>query len=490
MKRLIIDYNPFCVRVALVEDGELVEFSVEHSSVRGLVGNIYKGKVENVLSGMKAAFVNIGLERNGFLYVGESLVDAGRLRDSRAPEPLSVSAGDVIMCQVVKDEFGMKGARLTTDVTLPGYFLVLLPTSQFFGVSRKIEDEERRTYLEEYVKSICPQNMGFIIRSAANKASDSDLAEEAERLVELWNKVVKDYEKTPVKSLVFKEAELLERSIRDSFNEAIDCVVVNESALAVQLENKVGNASIDVYEGEHDIFRHFGIFEQVNRLSDRRVNLENGAYLVIDKTEALTVVDVNTGRFVGGKDLEDTVYKTNLLAADEIAKQLRLRNISGVVVIDFIDMTAPEHREIVLDRLKCALKKDRMKTSSVQMTSLGLVELTRKKSRLPIDNFMLSPCRDCMGGYVVSDEQTVFILRDAMIEYSLGQNSSTIVVRVNPDVFRAVFETKSFGRELKSIWHNKRIYLIPDAHLAREQFEFSGSNDKILTLPKDARLLS
>lgn len=490
MKQLFIDYNPFCVRAALLEDGELVEFSVEHSSMRGLVGNIYKGKVENVLSGMKAAFVNIGLERNGFLYVGESLVDAGRLKNCREPSTLNVSAGDVIMCQVVKDQFGMKGARLTMDVTLPGYFLVLLPKSNFFGVSRKIENDEKRAYLEEYVKSLCPQNMGFIIRSAADKATDEDIRTEAESLIALWNKVEKDFGKAQQKSLVFKEAELLERSIRDTFSEDVDSVIVNEPALADQLGNKVGKSKIEIYRGEKNIFAHYKIAEQVNRLSDRRVDLDNGAYLIIDKAEALTVIDVNTGRFVGGKDLEDTVFKTNLAAADEIARQLRVRNISGIVVIDFIDMIDDAHKAQIVERLKLALKKDRLKTSAVEMTALGLVELTRKKTRLPVDNFMLEPCRECMGGHVVSAEQTVFILRDELIEYSLKNAYETLMVRVNPEIFTALFNTKLMKRETEGIWHGKRVYFIPDAALPRGSFDFSGCDDKVVTLPKDAKLLT
>lgn len=489
MKKMFIDYNPYCVRVALTSDGELIEFGVEHSTMRGLVGNIYKGKVENVLSGMKAAFVNIGLERNGFLYVGESLVDSGRLKDSREPTKLNVSPGDVIMCQVVKEQFGLKGARLTTDVTLPGYFLVLLPSSNFFGVSRKIEDDERRTYLEDYVKTLCPQNMGFIIRSAADKASNDDIEREAKKLVRLWNKIKSDYEKSQLKSLVFRDVELLEREIRDTFSEDVDCVVVNDADLAVGLENKVGNAKIEVYDGVRNIFAEYGISEQVNKLSDRRVDLGNGAYIIIDRTEALTVIDVNTGKFVGGKDLEDTVFKTNAVAADEIARQLRLRNISGIIVIDFIDMTIYEHKEAIVERLKTALKSDRLKTSAVEMTALGLVELTRKKSRLPVDEFMLSPCKECMGGHVVSNEQSVFVMRDELIEYTLKNDFSTYIANVSPEISDTIFEKNLMRREAAKIWFGKRVYFVPNADLKNSEHTFDGTNDKIVSLPSQARLL-
>ena len=208
MKQLLLDYTPNCTRAALVEDGELIEFTLEMTSVKGIVGNIYKGKVENVLSGMEAAFVNIGLERNGFLYVGDSLVDSKSIGSSMPRHKLNVSPGDIIMCQVVKDQFGQKGARLTTDITLPGCYLVLLPTSNFIGVSRKIVSVGRREYLESLVTSICPEGMGFIIRSAADKAVDEDIINEAKDLVALWNKIQADYKRADVKSLVFEEEDL------------------------------------------------------------------------------------------------------------------------------------------------------------------------------------------------------------------------------------------------------------------------------------------
>lgn len=486
MKSLLIDYNPRYVRAALVEDGDLVEFNVEHSAMRGIVGNIYKGKVENVVSGMKASFVNIGLERNGFLYVGESLVDAGKLKDGREPSAINVSPGDVIMCQVVKDEFGTKGARLTTDITLPGYFLVLLPNSAFFGVSRKIENAERRMYLEEFTKSICPQNMGFIIRSAADKASDEDIIAEAKSLIDLWKKVEENYRKAQPKTLVFEDAELLERAIRDTYSEDVENIIVNEPALAEQLR-EADKIKVSVYDGNRNIFKHYGIAEQINRLADRRVNLENGAYLVIDKTEALTVIDVNTGHFVGGKDLEDTVFKTNMVAAEEIAKQLRLRNISGIVVIDFIDMTADEHKMQVVERLKQALKKDRLKTSAVEMTTLGLVELTRKKAKLPVDNFMLSDCPECMDGHTVSEMQMLFVIRDEFVEFALRDKTHNIaLVRVHPKVFDALFEAHYLPREVLKLWKGKKIYFYADSALGHDKFEIVGV-ESVSALPKEAK---
>ena len=469
MKQLLLDYTPYCTRAALVEDGELIEFSIEKTAVKGIVGNIYKGKVENVLSGMEAAFVNIGLDRNGFLYVGDSLVDSKSIGSSMPKRKLNVSPGDIIMCQVVKDQFGQKGARLTTDITLPGCYLVLLPTSNFIGVSRKVVSQGRREYLESLVTSICPEGMGFIIRSAADKALDEDIICEAKELVELWNKVQSDFKRAKEKSLVFEEGDLFDRALRDTFGEDVEKVVVNDEEIAKSLQGKVGNAEIEVYLGERNIMAHFNVSEQINRICDRRVYLENGAYIVIDKTEALTVIDVNTGKFAGSKDLEDTVYKTNIAAAVCIAKQLRLRNISGIVVIDFIDMQNEEHKEQVIETLKEALKNDRLKTSTVGMTPLGLVELTRKKTRLQNDEYMLQTCTHCHGGYTISNLQVVFMLRDEILDFILSHNSDKIYVGVSQVIYDTIVECGVQTKQMGKGFENKQIYVYVGDHFPRQK---------------------
>ncbi len=475
MKQLILDYTPYCTRAALVENGELIDFSVERTNAMGLVGNIYKGKVENVLEGMKAAFVNIGLERNGFLFVGDSRVDKTRIQSVMPKRQKQISPGDVIMCQVVKDQFGTKGARLATDITLPGYYLVLLPDSSFIGVSRKIEDDERREYLEQLVTSICPDGMGFIIRSAADSATDRDIVVEASLLLALWEKIKNDYVSAPEKSMVFEEMTLFERALRDTFNEDIDRVIVNDAGVASALEGRVGKARIELYTGERGIMAHFGISTQINHLCDRRVDIPGGAYIVIDKTEALTVIDVNTGKFVGSRDLEDTVFRTNLAAADTIAKQLRIRNISGIIVIDFIDMEIKEHRDAVLQRLETALKPDHLRTATIGMTPLGLVELTRKKTRLGLDDFMLRPCKECGSGFEISDIQLCFMLRDELVDFFIAHHLKTLFVGLNPAVYNMVFESNIFERSLQNAWKDKCIWLYADDEIKRDRFIFHGS---------------
>lgn len=478
MKKLLIDYTPGIVRVALVDGKNLEEFSVEYPSRMDIVGNVYKGKVENVLSGMKAAFVNIGLDRNGFLHVGESLVDAGRLNENRHPAPFNVSPGDVIMCQVVKDQFGTKGPRLTTEISLPGYFLVLLPGTNFVGVSRKISKGERRDYLEALAKSVCPPNTGFIIRSAADKASDDEIKEEMKSLVELWEKVLKTYRAASPQTLVFQEAELLERAIRDTLSDGIDKIIVNEPALVKLLENKVGEAKVEVYEGDRNIFRNYGVDGQINKLFERKVNLKSGGYLIIDKTEALTVIDVNTGKFVGGKDLEDTVYQTNLEGAEEIARQLRLRNIGGIVVIDFIDMTDKAHSKEVVEALKEHLKKDHKRTSSVEMTSLGLVELTRKKTSLPIEEFMLDRCAHCLDGHDVSSVQALLMMRGDLIDAVVRNKWDKVQVRLNPDLVETLHNVDVLSKDKAGVLKDKKVYFLGDNSIHRIDYEIEKIEDE------------
>ena len=488
MKDLIIDYTPGIVRAALVEDKILERFSVERSARMGIVGNVYKGKVDNVVSGMKAAFVNIGLDKKGFLHVGESLVDGGRLVSGKEPTPINLSPGDVIMCQVVKDEFGTKGARLTTEISFAGYFLVFMPTTSFVGISRKIKSEERRAYLEALIKSVCTNNTGFILRSAADKASDEEIKAEASALFELWQKVQNKYHSSSTPALVFQEAELLERAVRDNLSTGFDRVIVNDKEVAEHLSKGVNDVKVEVYDGKRNIFRHYGIDGQINALKDRRVNLKSGGYLIIDKTEALTVIDVNTGKFVGGKDLEDTVFKTNLEATTEIARQLRLRNISGIVVIDFIDMADSTHEKQVVDALKEELKKDRLRTSSVEMTSLGLVELTRKKTSLPIAEFMLDTCRECGDGHVTSSLQTLLNMRADLVDFVLKNKCDKVLAVMSEDLFETYKDVDVFSLDKKGTLLNRKIFLVVDKKLGRTGYNFEVIGDET-KIPKTACLM-
>lgn len=477
MKDLVIDYTLGIVRAAFVEDKILERFSVERSQHTGIVGNVYKGKVDNVVSGMNAAFVNIGLDKKGFLYVGESLVDGGRLVSGKAPTPVNVSPGDVIMCQVVKDEFGTKGARLTTEISFAGCYLVYMPTTSFVGISRNIKSEQRRAYLESLIKTVCPQNTGFILRSASDKATDDEIKTEAKALIELWERVQRSYQTSSAPACVYQEAELLERAVRDNLGTGFDRVIVNNADAAKHLIKGIGDAKVEVYEGKRNIFRHYGIDGQINALKDRKAPLKSGGYLIIERTEALTVIDVNTGKFVGS-DLEDTVYKTNLEATVEIARQLRLRNISGIVVIDFIDMADSAHEKQVVDALKEELKKDRLRTSSVEMTSLGLVELTRKKTSLPIAEFMLDTCEKCGDGHVTSSAQTLLNMRADLIDFVLKNKCDKVLVRMHLDVYNAHKDMDVFSFDKKGTLMGRQVYFVIDDKLPRGEYDFEVVADQ------------
>lgn len=465
MIRLIFDFVPTCLRVALVENEELVEFNIEYASMRGIVGNIYKSRVEKVIDTMHCAFVNIGLERNGFLYTGESLVEDNKLTEERKVKSKKLKNGDIIMCQVIKDQFGTKGPRLTTDISIPGSYIVLLPNSEFVGISRKIESFERKQFLLDYVKENKPKGMGIIIRSSCNNVDVEDILNEMKKLQELWSQIEREYSFSPEKKLIFAESDLLKRIIRDTLYENVDEFIVNNENMVGLLEDEgINKDKIKYYDGQDSIFAHYGISAQIEDLASNKVALSNGGYLIIDKTEALTVIDVNTGKFVGSKNLEQTAYEANKEAAKEIAKTLRKRNLSGIIVIDFIDMEEESHKKQIVEYLKEQLKKDNVKTSSVEMTTLGLVELTRKKSRLPVDSFLL----DSPEERQFSIEYLVFKLRDKMISYAMRNSAyNYMVVKVNQEMMDAILETGYVSKEYSGILKDKKIFICVDNTISR-----------------------
>lgn len=496
MKKLFIDYHPKRVRVALAENGELVEFYVERATQPKLVGNIYRGKVVTVLEGMKAAFVNIGLEKNAFLYVGESLVDQSHIKSPLAmPTKLAVAPGDDVMCQVVKDQFGTKGVRISQNISLPGRLLVIMPQMCYVGVSHKIIDEAERSRLEKLVSDNCPPNTGFIVRTEAVKASDEEILKEMNALISKWNHLVESYEKAKSCNMIYEEGDLIFRTIRDFLSDDIDAIVVNNENVLRDLNERLveiypNKNILELYNGPRPFLSYYNLTNQIEKLLKRKVVLKNGSYLVIDRTEALTVIDVNTGKYVGDNNLEETVFKTNMLAAVEIAKQLRLRNIGGIIVIDFIDMANEAHKEAVVAELRRVLLKDRIRTSNPVMTSLGLVELTRKKTRSMIDGVMLRECPYCHGdGYVHSEEFVIMKIRETLIDLFNGSNPLSALVTVNPDVYNKIFSLRYLSSDCARIWLGKRIYVIPDEAVHAEAFTVTGTNEKILSLPGSAKLL-
>lgn len=495
MKEILINVHPSNTKVCIVDQGKLEEFWVERKSLTKLVGNIYKGKVSNVLPGMHAAFVNIGLDRNAFLYAGDTL-EFQEMLPSVEQKPLNLKAGDQIVCQVIKDQFGQKGARISMNISLPGRVLVLMPQYDYIAVSRKISNEEKRIELQEYISSIRPNGYGFILRTQSEYCSKEEIKEEMEELCQKWDKIKQDALFTPVCSLIYKEEDLAIRAVRDMFDDSIDRLVINDKKLFEEFKGAFPylyskKPEMFVCEQEQDdLLQKYDLYAQIEGLLQKKVELKSGANLIIDRTEALTVIDINTGKYVGERNLEDTVFETNKIAAVEIARQLRLRNIGGIVVIDFIDMTEQEHITQVLDILQRELLKDRVKTILVGMTPLGLVELTRKKERSMIESVMLQSCPYCQGnGYLFSDEHTVAKLKNKMNEYLCLPENKAMLITVAPSVATKMFNYRLLSKECSGIWINKRIYVVTDINMHLEDFKIEILKGSVLSLPNEAKLL-
>lgn len=413
-KEFLINIGLSETRMAALVDGRLTEVSIERLNANRQVGNIYRAKVENVLPGMQAAFVDIGMEKNAFLYVDDLQGCKGRKNGSGSGGS-SISEllreGQEIIVQIVKEPIGSKGARVVTNLTIPGRYLVLMPTVDYVGVSRRIEDEKERDRLRALTAEIKPKDMGLIVRTAAEGIEEEELAGDLSFLVNLWKKIQKKAKKGPTPSLLYHDHDLLYRILRDLFTQEIDKLIIDDpqsyeksldliKSISSGLKNR-----ISLFTGTRPLFEVYGIESQIEEALRRKVWLDSGAYLVFDQTEALTVVDVNTGKFIGSTSLEDTVLLTNLAAAKEIARQIRLRNLGGIIIIDFIDMETEENRRRVLEVFTQELAKDKVRTNVLGFTPLGLLELTRKKIRPSLREQLQQACSFCDGtGYRYSLE--------------------------------------------------------------------------------------
>ncbi len=411
MKTILVNSMPEEVRMAIVAGGELQAIEMERASHSHLVGNLYRGRVQNVLPGMQAGFVDIGREKNAFLYIGDGMPKEAQ----QAVRQQKIHIGQTLPVQIVKDAIGTKGPRATTHLTLPGRNVVLMPTAAYIGISRRIESEEERARLHGIAERICPKDMGLIIRTVAAGKTEEALAADVRYLRRLWESIQARMKLGSAPSLLYRDADLAIRMVRDSFTDEIDEVIVDDRALYQRIVELVEYASpeladrVKLYAERTPLFRKYHLEEELEKLGAREVELPSGGFIVIDKTEALTVIDVNTGRFVGKANLADTVYHTNLEAAAEILKQLRLRDIGGIIVVDFIDMEQSGQKEELLAYMREHVKSDPTKTNIVDITSLGLVEITRKKSRQNLESMIYSECPYCHGKGRVESPETVGI---------------------------------------------------------------------------------
>jgi len=515
---LIINSDFYETRVALVENGQVAELYVERSSERGIAGNIYKGRVVRVLPGMQAAFVDVNLEKAAFLYVtdvvhpvedmeqlflasceveteedGDAAEEAVEPLDQDLKEVLDLQPsyndvpiedrlqeGQEILVQVAKEPIGHKGARITTHITLPGRHLVLMPTMDHVGVSRRIENEKERKRLRELMCAIKPPHCGCIVRTAAEGAEPEKLQAEMEFLLKLWQSIQRRSENAPVLSLVYQELDITLRAVRDLFTKEVDRLVIDSETEYRKILNFIETFmpslqnAVNLYEGEEPIFDAYGIEMEVQRALSKKIWLKSGGYIVIEMTEALTAVDVNTGRYVGKRNLEETILKTNLEAVKEIAYQLRLRNIGGIIIIDFIDMEKEANREKIFNALKDAMRKDKSKTNILRMSELGLIEMTRKRTKESIGRLLCESCFYCEGEGYLKSKQTVCyeILRELERDRQehFGQN---IMVKVHPEVAARFCDEERAPLERMEERLHSRILVKGESSFHLEQYEIA-----------------
>jgi ribonuclease G len=442
-REMLISHDSNETRVAFLENRELVELYIERPK-RSAVGNVYLGRVTDILPGMQAAFVDIGHEKNAFLYVDEVVAPEGVEDVPRREIQSLLKPGQQVMVQVVKDAMGTKGARVTTDISLPGRFLVLMPFSEFVGVSKKLAEEERDR-LHDIVTRHAPPDAGVIVRTVAQGASERDLSTDLEFLMRLWKRVSHQATEALAPEVVYTEMDLALRLVRDVYSEDFDRLLVDDRTTFEKVTSFLKKTSphlvrsVQFYKDPVPLFDQYGFQATIDGALRRTVALPSGGYLTIDKTEALTAIDVNTGRFVGKKSLEETTLRTNLEAADEVVRQLRLRDIGGIIIIDFIDMEEAASKAALVDRLGRALERDRTKTRMSEISRLGLVEITRKNVTDGLYGVLTEPCPACGGeGRVVSRTTRRIAVERRMREILRNGRSNAYLFGLNPATYELV----------------------------------------------------
>jgi len=490
---MLVENDPHQSRVAVLEDDQLTELFVERVRGRGLVGNVYKGRVTRVLPGMQAAFVDIGLERDAFLYVsdvGEEADLAGEnenLEEGEEVQPRPVATiddlldqGEELLVQVTKDPLPNKGARITAHVTLPGRYLVLLPGVHHLGVSRRIEEEDERERLLEVIGALDSPNSGMIVRTVGEGKGRPEFEADLAYLTQLWERIESRSGKVKPPTLLHQELDVTLRTVRDLFSKDFEILWVDGVDTYERIVNFLDEVQpklldrVKLYPREGFLFSQFRIDHEMEAALKSKVWLKSGGYLVIHPTEALVAIDVNTGRFTGGHDLEDTVLKTNLEAIQEVVRQIRLRDLGGIIVLDLIDMVEEEHRQQVFSALELELAKDRAKHRVLNISEFGLVELTRKRTRPSLERLLTQPCPYCRGrGRVRSTTTTCLKIRSSVLDMAETLRSGEILLRVHPDVARALQrEEQAILNELQDLL-NGRLVVQSDTETHVEQFDVS-----------------
>ncbi|MGL1931520.1 MAG: Rne/Rng family ribonuclease [Desulfotalea sp.] len=488
---ILINARDYEVRLALVEDGNLSEFHMQRPTEKGLMGNIYKGKVVRVLPGMQAAFVDIGLERTGFLYVddvcflpenleigfpADSLELNPKIRGARIEDLLS--EGQKVVVQVTKDPIGTKGARLTCHITLPCRNLVFIPQTDHIGVSRKIDDEDLREHLKDQIEAIRPEGAGFIVRTVAEHATHEELEADMEFLLILWDEIIEKISPAKAPQLIHEDIDITLRSVRDFFTPNVDKLIIDDEdaynnllsftkTFAPHLHDK-----IKLHDSAVPIFDTYNIEVEISKAIDKKVWLRSGGYIIIESTEALSVIDVNTGRFVGKTNLNETIFKTNIEAAKAIANQLRLRNIGGIIIIDFIDMESAEHREELYDTFQEAVKNDKSRINILKLSEFGLVQMTRKRSSENLHQLMCEPCHYCSGeGMLKSRRTTCYDIFRKISRNAITSKMNTITLMVHPRIADMLENEEEQTKQNLERDTGKRIIVAPSKDLHMEKYE-------------------
>lgn len=468
-EELLINVTPQETRVAFVENGVLQEVHIERSSKRGLVGNIYRGKVVRVLPGMQAAFVDIGLERTAFLHANDIISGFSDEKVESSQIQQLVREGQQVVVQVVKDPLGTKGARLTTQLSMPSRFLVYLPGSTHLGISQRIDNDDERERLRNVISTNSEHlTGGFIVRTAAEGISDEILSKDIEFLGRLWGEIemrTSSGSEGGETQLIHEDMQVVMRTMRDIASVDIEKIRVDSretfnkvSSFTTKLIPEIADRIVH-YTGERPLFDLYGVEDEIQKALERKVQLKSGGYLIFDQTEAMTTVDVNTGGFVGHRNLEETIFKTNLEAAQSIARQLRLRNLGGIIIMDFIDMDEEDHRRQVLRALERALEKDHAKAHISEVSALGLVQMTRKRTRESLEHVLCECCPTCSGRGTIKTAETVcYEIYREIIREARAYDTEQLLVLASPEVVdlmldeqsTAVAELESFvGREIR-----------------------------------------
>ena len=483
---ILLNVTPTETRMGLAENGVLQEVYIERTNRRGIVGNIYKGKVVRVLPGMQAAFVEVGLERAAFIHAADI---QGSIKDSEAarrnPDAITslLHEGQSIVVQVTKDPIGTKGARLTTHLSIPSRYLVFMPHTQHVGISQRIEAEEERERLRDLVQACMEaeglnEECGFILRTAAEGAGEEEILSDTRYLQRVWNKVQERIKTVEAPGMIYEELPLHLRTFRDFIRPDVDKVLIDSRENYQKAQDFAHSFvpevtdKLEYYPGERPIFDLYGIEDEIHKALDRKVQLKSGGYLIIDQTEAMTTVDVNTGGFVGHRNLEETIFKTNLEAATVIGRQLRLRNLGGIIIIDFIDMEDTEHQRQVLRMLEKVLEKDHAKTKISQVSDLGLVEMTRKRTRESLGQMLCEPCHHCEGrGEIKTAETVCYEMFRELIREARAYDAAGYLVLASQTVIDLLLDEESQSLADLENFIGKTIKLQVEPMYGQEQYD-------------------